>query len=222
MYSGIVKGLATVLEFSINGENGVLVIDRKLDCLKELELGGSIAIDGICLTVADFTPKSIKFDLSLETIKTSNICNLSVNSQVNLETPLLYGQQNGGHNISGHIDGVAVVSNKNFTPSSHQITFEIESPLNRYIFQKGFIGLNGCSLTLNQVEQNRQNKSASFSIWLIPETLKRTNLSLLEVGDKVNIEVDRHIQAIVDTVTALLQDSEFCGSIFNSNTLGGK
>jgi riboflavin synthase len=217
MYSGIVQGVARVNKIILERDFGSLIIERSLDCLKNIESGGSISIDGICLTVASYTNNEVSFDLSFETIRTTNIKMLRLGSLVNVETPLNFGEPNGGHNISGHIDGVAEVSAINASEHNFQIIFEIDPKLGRFIFEKGFISLNGCSLTLNGVNKKGKQQKTEFSVWLIPETLKRTNIKALKIGDLVNIEVERQTQVIVTTITDLLSDPNFLKSVYQPN-----
>ncbi len=173
------------------------------DWLKtDLQTGASVAINGCCFTVASMQPDEVRFDAIAETLAITNIKHLTRGSQVNVERSAKPNEEVGGHILSGHIIDVAeVVSIKN-QENNRRITLRGKPEWLKYVFHKGFLALNGCSLTVADLDR----ESGEFSINLIPETLKRTNFALLEEGDEVNVEIDQQTQVIVETVERVMQD----------------
>lgn len=152
--------------------------------LKDIELGNSIAVNGACLTVTHFTSNQFTVGLSTETVTRTNLGKLHINDPVNLERPLGLGGELGGHLVQGHIDGTGIV--KDITPSGGSTIFKFESAPNilRYIVEKGFISINGISLTVTE------RGSGYFQVSIIDYTKATTNLKFYHVGDLVNLEVD--------------------------------
>jgi riboflavin synthase len=149
-----------------------------------LELGASICVDGVCLTVAELGPDSFSADVSGETLRVTTLGQKRVGSRVNLEPSLRAGDALGGHWVSGHVDGVAEVVATERDARSLQVRIEAPGPLARYIARKGSVTLDGVSLTVNEVEGTR------FSINLIPHTLEVTTLGALAKGSRLNLEID--------------------------------
>lgn len=152
---------------------------------KTIDLGASIMVNGICLTVVNRDEDWFEVDVGPETLRITNAADWRANKKVNLERSLKLGDELGGHLVSGHVDGVAeVVSREDFDLSS-KITLRAPEALARYIAVKGSVALDGISLTVNEV------KGAEFSVHLIPHTLQVTNWNGLKAADKVNLEVDQ-------------------------------
>ena len=168
---------------------------------KELLLGASIAINGVCLTVVSYQEQTsdtqINFDIISETLRVTNLGTLKVGDSVNLERSLKMGDELGGHIVSGHVQSTASLVNKTQTDTNCTLTFAIDPKWMAFIYHKGFITINGVSLTVGEVSDD------TFCVHLIPETLARTNLSLLVVGDLVNIECDQQTVTIVNTLKRL-------------------
>ncbi len=199
MFTGIVQSQAEVISININKELCRLVISGKRSLINSLELGASVAINGVCLTAVEFSELSegkakIAFDVIDETLKVTNLGALKIQSRVNVERSLKVGDEIGGHMVSGHIHCQAILIEKKLTDTNCALFFQCDNKWMKYILSKGFITINGTSLTLGEVHNNQ------FSVHLIPETLRRTNLSALEIAHRVNIEFDQQTMTIVSTI----------------------
>jgi riboflavin synthase len=192
MFSGIVEETAHVL--SVNEmPGGVRVAIQRPNNFKDLKLGDSIAMDGVCLTVEACDEASIQFFLSAETLRVTGWSQMSLqNRPLNLEQSIRYGDRVHGHFVTGHVDGRGTVTAVTLQGEAMQLTLRLDSPLVPFFWHKGACSVNGVSLTVN----NLKNDSAEF--WLIPETLKRTTLRFLKVGDVVNIETDWMARGLVN------------------------
>lgn len=158
-----------------------------------VKAGASISIDGVCLTAVR-GKRFVQFDIMHETLALTTLGERQVGDSVNVERSYKVGDEIGGHVLSGHISGTAEVVRAGGDAGTYEIRLRAPKEFLPYIFEKGFIGIDGASLTVSNVE------GQEFSVWLIPETLERTTLGALEEGDRVNIEIDKQTQAIVDTV----------------------
>ncbi|MCE9678498.1 riboflavin synthase subunit alpha [Shewanella sp. AS1] len=198
MFTGIVQATCDVV--AITKKTGLNTIEVALPSLlvDKLATGASVANNGVCLTVTKIADDRVFFDVMEETLKVTNLGELQVGSQVNVERSLTFGSEIGGHILSGHVHTQAKILVVSDTDKHFDLTLEVEPKWMNYIFYKGFVGVNGCSLTVGAVEDNR------FKLHLIPETLSLTNLSECRVGDWLNIEIDSQTQAIVDTVERVL------------------
>ncbi|RLV57963.1 riboflavin synthase subunit alpha [Parashewanella curva] len=202
MFTGIVQTTADVV--SINKLHGLkqFGIAIKPEFCKNLISGASVAVNGVCLTVTEQRDDKVFFDVMEETLRVTNLDVVDEGHQVNIERSLSFGDEIGGHIVSGHIHTQAkVVSVKN-TDDHFNLTLEVAPTWMKYILYKGFIAVNGCSLTIGKVENN------TFELYLIPETLKLTNLSEAGLGTFLNIEIDSQTQSIVDTVERVLKTKE--------------
>lgn len=192
MFTGIIESLATVTEIkSIDPSNKRLIVGASSNI--KPKLGDSIAINGCCLTVIEshenLDKTELHFDVSVETLKCTNLGELRKDSQVNLERAMIATSRFDGHMVSGHVDCCGYLVKKEMDHKFCLIQFEIrDQNLFKQFVKKGSICINGVSLTINDV--HRDPASIGVEITLIPETLKRTNLGLLEAGSKVNIESD--------------------------------
>lgn len=167
-----------------------------------LQTGASIAINGTCLTVTGFEDNRISFDLIAATLATTNLGKLDIGDQVNFERAARVGDEIGGHTMSGHVMNTLEILSIERSDNNCVIWFERPAELAPYLLTKGFVGLNGCSLTIAAVEASR------FCVYLIPETLQMTTFGTLAEGDRVNVEIDPQTQAIVDTVERYLNDRQ--------------
>lgn len=198
MFSGIVEAKGKIslikefddyLSIEISAPNGFN---------KNLKKGASVSVNGVCLTSKNNGSEALKFDVIEETINRTNLKQILKGDVVNLERSIKASSEIGGHLMSGHIHYTAKVSqiiNKNNTKD---MKISLPKKYLDYVMEKGYIGINGCSLTVGKVHKK------SFSIHLIPETLKITNLDELSKNDLVNIEIDQSTIAIVDTVKKTL------------------
>lgn len=188
MFTGLVQEVGEIRGLEPrNGSGGAdvrLVVGFRGIERTRLELGASICVDGVCLTVAELGPDSFSADVSGETLRVTTLGQKRVGSRVNLEPSLRAGDALGGHWVSGHVDGVAEVVATERDARSLQVRIEAPGPLARYIARKGSVTLDGVSLTVNEVEGTR------FSINLIPHTLEVTTLGALAKGSRLNLEID--------------------------------
>jgi len=203
MYTGIVQGLEKVVD--IRQDNGfiTIVVSNENQFFQDVFIGASVAIDGVCLTVTTIDQKlnQIHFDISDVTLALTTLKSLQVGDEVNVERSAKVGAENGGHNLYGHIEGTAIIKNLEYRGETYHIDIQIPDGNIKYFFLKGFIGLNGCSLTVNRVDR----ANSEISIDLIPETLRLTTWKNAKVGDEVNYEIDQTTRTLVDTVENIHQ-----------------
>jgi riboflavin synthase len=187
MFTGLVQEVGELRSVESRGGAGsdvhIVVAFRAIE-RSRLELGASICVDGVCLTVAALDGASFGADVSGETLRVTTLGNKRAGARVNLEASLRAGDSLGGHWVSGHVDGVAEVVRTARDARSLVVTLSAPRPLARYIARKGSVTLDGVSLTVNEVEEEK------FSINLIPHTLEVTTLGALATGARVNLEVD--------------------------------
>lgn len=202
MYTGIVQALVPVQ--SVDEKEGLTTFSVRLPehLAGELETGASIAVNGVCFTVTRIEGPEVWFDAIRETLTLSNIKYLKPGTMVNLERSARANAEVGGHVLAGHVTDTATVTNIEKDENNCRMTFAGKPAWMKYIFDKGFLAVNGASLTVAQVDRTAN----TFAINLIPETLERTNFSLLTTGDEVNIELDHQTRIIVDTVERVLQE----------------
>jgi len=183
MFTGLVQSLATVREIVSEGP-GVRLTISEAAIASAADLGDSIAVNGCCLTVVAIDADAVAFEAGPETLAKTTLGELAVGDQVNLETSLRMGDSLGGHLVSGHVDGVGSVDQR--MDDEEWSTFWIRVPrdLTRQMASKGSVAVDGVSLTLVEVEEER------FSVALIPHTLQVTTIGVRQVGDRVNLETD--------------------------------
>ncbi len=200
MFTGIVQGSFPIT--AIQRKPGLisLTIELPNELLSGLAIGASVSTDGVCLTVTAIEGVKIHFDVMQQTLDVTTLGELEINDKVNIERSAKQGVEIGGHIISGHVDGTAEVVNIEQPENNWFITYRVASEKMKYIFPKGFVGLNGCSLTVAEVDKTAN----TFKVCFIPETLRVTTHGIKSVGDRVNFEVDRQTQTIVDTVEHFL------------------
>lgn len=198
MFSGIVQETGKVIGFVKEKDIYNLSIECSSEFISDLKKGASISVDGVCLTVKDENPEILRFDLVEETIKRTNFQNIKTGDNVNLERSLKMGDEIGGHPVSGHIHGISKVISIDKRDQSWDVKFSVEPFMHDYMLHKGYVAINGCSLTVGEVSNE------SFMIHLIPETLSITNLFQLEQDSVVNIELDQNTIIIADTVKKYL------------------
>ncbi len=182
MFTGITDNIGNIKSISSN-EPAEYKIETKMD-LKKTIIGSSIMCSGICLTIIKKTVNSFSVNISEETLSSTTAKDWKPGKILNLEKSLKLGDELGGHIVTGHVDGIAVVKEKKILQKSVLINFSFPKRFNKFICQKGSVSIDGVSLTVNSVSKNR------FSVNLIPHTKSVTTLGKLEKGDKVNIEVD--------------------------------
>jgi riboflavin synthase len=202
MYTGIVQEQLPILTIQKKNGMSTFSVDFPEYLLNQLETGASVAINGVCFTVTSIENSVVTFDAIRETLELSNIKYLEVGTMVNVERSAKQDAEVGGHVLSGHVIDTASVSEVKSSENNCRMTFTGSSSWLKYVFNKGFLAINGASLTVADLDRD----AATFSINLIPETLKRTNFSLMEKGDEVNIEIESQTQVIVDTVERVMAE----------------
>ncbi|MDQ1898858.1 riboflavin synthase [Paracoccus sp. WLY502] len=201
MFTGIITDIGTVATVEMRGD-----MRARIDCgydMATVDMGASIACDGVCLTVVDKGSGWFAVDISAETLSKTNIGadGWQVGKRLNLERALRVGDELGGHIVSGHVDGVARVVGMQDEGDSLRLTFEAPAALARYIAPKGSVALNGTSLTVNEVEGSR------FGVNLIPHTRQVTTWGAVTQGDAVNLEIDtlaRYVARLAEAMGAPL------------------
>jgi len=194
MFAGIVQGVGKVSKVKNKNDHIFFEIISPKNFSKNLKKGASISVDGVCLTSLDKGNKNLKFDIIEETLSRTNLRNIIKGSIVNLERSIKASSEIGGHLMSGHIHFTGKVQKVVERDNTKDIVIKFPDKFKEYIFEKGYIGVNGCSLTIGKVNKN------TFFLHLIPETLSVTNLSEIEKNSVVNIEIDQSTIAIVETV----------------------
>jgi len=203
MFTGIVQAFAPVVSTAVEG--GVLRLGVRMGSLTGgLQVGASVAVNGTCLTVTGFSPDLVHFDVIEETRRLTNIAGVSVGDLVNVERSFRAGDEIGGHVVSGHIAGTVEVVGILMAEGVRDITFVAHPNLMKYLLHKGFVALDGASLTISFVDYTLNR----FGVCLIPETIERTTLGRVVVGSRVNVEPDSQTQTIVDTVERLFRNED--------------
>jgi riboflavin synthase len=201
MYSGITRGLYPVV--SVEHRAGVVGFSLELDdsMVQGVELGASIAIDGVCLSVVAHVGVRVSFDAIAETQALTTLGTLAPGRLVSVERSCKVGDELGGHDVFGHVIGTAEVIERSYVGEQLDLTLGVPSAWMKYILPKGFIALDGSSLTVSTFRT-----PDSFRVHLIPETLRQTNFARRNVGDRINLELDARTVAIVDTVERVLAE----------------
>ncbi|EPB6722278.1 riboflavin synthase [Vibrio fluvialis] len=184
MFTGIVEAVGTLTAITPKGEDITISVDAgKLD-MSDVKLGDSIATNGVCLTVVEFNSHSYSADLSLETLKKSGFADYKVGDKVNLEKAMLPTTRFGGHIVSGHVDGVGEIVERNPVGRAIELWVAMPAELSKYVAEKGSITVDGISLTVNDLRKN------AFKLTIVPHTTQETTIDHFQVGRKVNLEVD--------------------------------
>ncbi len=204
MFTGIVQGTAEVVAIEEAEQFRTHVIALPEALREGLEIGASVAHNGVCLTVTAIEGDRVSFDLMRETLGVTNLGAVTVGSRVNIERAARFGDEIGGHAMSGHVMAVAELVELDEAPNNRRLWFELPHGLGRFLFDKGYIGIDGISLTIGEVRPASAAQGPRFCVNLIPETLARTTLVDRVPGDRVNIEIDPQTQAIVETVERVL------------------
>lgn len=194
MFTGIVNKKIQIAEWNQQQGLVTLALDFDQQMLESLKIGASVGINGTCLTVTRIDGGRVYFDAMIETLRVTNLGKLNAGSWVNVERAARFDDEIGGHLLSGHVHGQAEVLAIEKPENNCILWFSLPAEFCEYILPKGYIGLNGCSLTIGEVRADR------FCVYLIPETLRITTFGDLEVGDMINLEIDSQTQAVVDTV----------------------
>lgn len=196
MFTGIIRAVCSVATTKHSPNFLQYALEFPPSFLEGLEKGASVSIDGVCQTVVSIENGKVRFDAIDETLKKTTIRNLREGMAVNIERSARFGDEIGGHILSGHIYGTVSIDSIHKYENNHIVTFACNPEWMKYLFPKGFVALNGASLTVVDVMRER----GLFTVHLIPETLVRTTFGQKQQGDLINIEFDTNTQAIVDTL----------------------
>lgn len=199
MFTGIVQGMGRIIAVNQSSPDfRTHIVELPLSMADNLRTGASVANNGCCLTITEIDANQVSFDLMNETLAKTNLGRLKAGDWVNLERAAKFGDEIGGHVMSGHVMATTTITRIDESEFNRTIWFHLPVDLKPYILTKGFVGLDGCSLTVGDVTDDE------FNVHLIPETLERTLFGTRQAGDEINIEIDPQTQAIVDTVLRVM------------------
>lgn len=203
MFTGIVQGVAVLAAVVDRPQLRTFTLRFPAGFAQDLAIGASVAVDGVCLTVTalhqdrgESCPHAADFDVMQQTLRLTSLSQLAVGARVNVERAACEGAEIGGHPLSGHVDFTATLQGIERPENNHVLRIAVPPRWMRYIFAKGYIAVNGASLTVAQADRAQ----GWFEVWLIPETLRMTTFGAKQVGDALNIEVERATQVMVDSV----------------------
>jgi riboflavin synthase len=201
MFTGIIEAIGEIVRVTKSAP-GPFRLEVSTTLASQLQIGESLANNGVCLTVVATKPGAVEFDLLAETAVRTNLSELRVGSLVNLERPMLAASRFDGHIVQGHVDATAIIVTIEGLGQDHRIEIELPDAFRRYIVFKGSVAVNGISLTVAEVRER------SFVVWIIPHTWDRTNLRCLAPGSRVNLEFD----VVAKYVERMLQTSGTLGA----------
>ena len=196
MFTGIVAASCEVVKIEQGEEVRSIVVDLS-GYDDDLDIGASVAIDGVCMTVVSSIDGHVRFEAIPETLERTTMGLLKQGSRVNIERSLRMGDELGGHILSGHIMSTARILQRTQKGEGIDLLIEHQADTKPYILEKGYIAVDGMSLTVGEVQ------SEGFNLHIIPETLRITTIGAKTEGDLVNIEVDSRTQAVVDTIRSM-------------------
>ena len=200
MYTGIVAGTAPIL--GVEDEDGVRCFTVDLTGFDgNLEIGASVALDGVCMTVVAIDSGKVGFEAIDETLNRTTLAERVMGDFLNVERSLRMGDELGGHLLSGHVMCTAEILDRAEVGEGMDLRVSMPDEARSYVLEKGYVAVDGMSLTVGRVEE------FGFDLHIIPETIRVTTIGQKSVGDKVNIEVDSQTQAIVDTLSRSMEAS---------------
>jgi riboflavin synthase len=200
MFTGIVQGVATVAQLQDRPGLRSFTLAFEPGFCQGLAIGASVAVDGVCLTVTTLRgPDAADFDVMQQSLALTTLGELTVGSRINVERAARDGAEIGGHPLSGHIDFKATLAQLRRPENNCVLRLAVPPPWMRYVFAKGYIAVNGASLTVAEAHRE-PGGSGWFEVWLIPETLRMTTFGDKPEGAALNIEIERSTQVFVDTV----------------------
>lgn len=196
MFTGLVKEIGVIRTVEYKSDSAILVIFAP-DLAPQISIGDSVCVSGVCLTATSVGIDYFSADVMVQTLKMTSLRTIQTATKLNLELATRASDRLGGHIVQGHVDGVGIV--KALTPGEKWARLDIEVPseLTRYIVNQGSIALDGVSLTVGEIDDS----TSTVTLWLIPETLERTNLSSKNPGDPINIEVDilaKYVERLIE------------------------
>lgn len=195
MFGGIIKDTLPIADVQETKDGKRFWIQSSSYLTDGLELGASVALDGVCLTVVEETHEHVSFDAIPETLRVTTLGERNVGDVINIERSIRVGDEIGGHLLSGHIKGMGEIIEIDES-EGYVVWIQFPTDLTKYFFEKGFIAIDGISLTVVDVDKEQ----GKFSVHLIPETRERTGLGKKKAGERVNLEIDSTTQMIVETV----------------------
>ncbi|EHH1094004.1 riboflavin synthase [Vibrio parahaemolyticus O1:K58] len=214
MFTGIVEAVGKLTAITPKGEDITVTVEvGKLD-MSDVKLGDSIATNGVCLTVIDFGSNYYSADLSLETLKKTGFANYQVGEKVNLEKAMLPTTRFGGHIVSGHVDGVGEIVERNQVGRAIEFWVAMPAEISKYVAEKGSITVDGISLTVNDLRKN------AFKLTIVPHTCEETTIDQFQVGRKVNLEVDvlaRYMECLLQGQQEELPESRITMDFLQQN-----
>tara|TARA_B100000029_G_C17461493_1_gene918669 strand:+ start:489 stop:1103 length:615 start_codon:yes stop_codon:yes gene_type:complete len=202
VFTGIIQEKARIAKVENLEDFSQIEIVTSSEFIKGIKVGASVSIDGVCLTVTSINGKNLTFDIIVETLNVTTLAKLQVSDLVNLERAACLGDEIGGHIISGHVSGIVKISEIKKSTNNHILFLEANDELIKYIFPKGYISLNGISLTVGEVNKGEN----IFSVYLIPETLRITTMVDKKVGDMINLEIETQTKNTVDLINEMKED----------------
>ena len=203
VFTGIVEGTGTISNVVELDNLTQISIDMPSKFSNEIKIGASVCVDGVCLTVCSIDNDNLSFDVIMETLNVTTFSNVKIGDIVNVERSMKLGDELGGHLLSGHVSTTVTISKLENPENNHIITFQTDLETIKYIFPKGYIALNGVSLTVGEVDKSNQ----TFNVYLIPETLRLTNLGNKVVGNRINLEIETQTRNMVDTLSEINKES---------------
>ena len=204
MFTGIVQATAVIAAIEDRAGLRTFSIDFPSGFCLDLAIGASVAVDGVCLTVTEIvSPTQARFDVMQQSLAITTLGSYAQGARVNVERAAKEGAEIGGHPLSGHIDFTGRLAERRELENNLVWRIAVPEPFRRYVFAKGYIAIHGASLTVAEVNR----AEGWFEVWLIPETRRATVFEDVQVGDRLNIEIERSTQVMVDTVREAVQES---------------
>jgi riboflavin synthase len=204
VFTGIIQSVAKIVRIEDNQGVRTFEIAFQSGFCEDLQIGASVSVDGVCLTVTQLiSATNVSFDIMLQSLNVTTLGEYKQGDEINVERAAKDGAEIGGHPLSGHIDFHAPIADIEHIQDNFRMRVCMSKQWQRYIFPKGYIAINGASLTIAEVNK----KAGWFEIWLIPETLRMTVFKDKRVGQHLNIEIERGTQVIVDTVRDTLEEN---------------
>ena len=203
VFTGIVEGTGTVTEIVRSKNLSKLTVQTSTEFCQDIKIGASVCVDGVCLTICTIDNDKLKFDIMMETLSVTTFDAIKEEDIVNIERSMKLGDEIGGHLLSGHVSSTVKISKIETPENNHILTFQTSSDVLKYIFPKGYVALNGVSLTIGEVDKVKK----TFNVYLIPETLRLTNLQNKLIGNRINIEIETQTRNMVDTISEINKES---------------
>ncbi|NQV90797.1 riboflavin synthase subunit alpha [Candidatus Uhrbacteria bacterium] len=204
MYTGIIQALCPVVKVEEKTGLKSFCVEFPDHLIEGLQTGASVSVDGTCFTVTSIANNRVSFDAMQETLQKTTIGSLHQGDSVNIERSAKMGDEIGGHPMSGHVSTMAEIVAIDDQENNKVMTFGVDPVWMRFLFSKGFVGLDGASLTVVDADK----KQGTFQVWFIPETLRLTRFGTRGIGDFVNLEIDPQTQVIVETVERVLSEND--------------